>query len=189
MAGAVVLIAGTGFAFYRYPELSTFLIGDAPAQLSPDPATTASTQPETPFQEHIAQAGIRSCAQLFPVLGKALTLGSSYAVNTQWNDSSPNSHPVQAVAGMTYDMADYKGQAAGVVFASPVGDNCEGNLVRVAPFPKPCEEMASTLPEGSSLAETLAGTPLYNLANNAGQALLIPTGASCVVVSVARMAG
>ena len=51
----------------------------------------------------------------------------------------------------------------------PTDQGCEGNLVRVAPFQKPCQEVASTLPQGSTLAETLSGTPLYNLANNQGR--------------------
>lgn len=186
---AAVLVAGMGLAFFQYPELGSLFGRDATAQSTRDPAASASTQPETPFQKHVAQAGIQACAQLFPALGQVLTHGANYAVNTQWNNSSPDSHPVQAVMGMSYDMADYKAQAAGVVFASPVGESCEGNLVRVAPFPKPCQDVAKTLLKGSKLAEILAGTPLFNLADNGGQALLVPTGSSCIVVTVARMAG
>jgi len=118
-----------------------------------------------------------------------LTLGTTYTEQTQWNTSAPDAHPVQAIAGMTYDLPDYKAQAAGVVFASPVGKGCEGGFVRVAPFQKSCQDIMQTLPKGSVLADNLSNTMLFNLANDGGQALLVPTGNSCVVVSVARMAG
>jgi hypothetical protein len=184
-----LVLAGAGLAFHFYPAtLGALLAGVATAQ-SQTPAEKTPAKGETPFHKHVSQAGIRSCANVFPALGQVLTLGSSYAVNTQWNSTSPDAHPVQAVTGMNYDMPDYKAQAAGIVFASPIGEGCEGNLVRVAPFQKTCEEVVGTLPKGSVLAETLSGTPLYNLANNTGQALLVPTGSSCVVVSVARLAG
>lgn len=90
---------------------------------------------------------------------------------------------------MSYNTPEYKEQAAGVVVASPTAAGCEGTFVRVAPFQKSCQEVIATLPQGSALAETLSGTPYYNLANNGGQALLIPSGNSCVVVSVGSLAG
>jgi len=90
---------------------------------------------------------------------------------------------------MSYDLPDYKTQAAGVVFASPVGQTCEGSLVRVAPFPKSCQQVAQTLPKGSVAADNLSNAMLFNLADNGGQALLVPSGNTCIVVSVARMAG
>lgn len=178
------LAAGAALAFQISPHIGTFLFTEATAQ-----SQAESAKGDTPFQEHISQAGIRACANLFPVLGQALTFGATYAVNTQWNKTSPDAHSVQAVAGMSYNTPEYKEQAAGVVVASPMAAGCEGTFVRVAPFQKPCKEVIATLPQGSTLAETLSGTPLYSLANNSGQALLISSGTSCVVVSVGSLAG
>lgn len=152
----------------------------------PPPAAPAST----PFRAHAGQAGLHQCANLYQALGQALTPGANYAVSTQWDKNGPNAHTVQGVVGMTYDLQDYKAQGGGVVFASPIGQACEGNLVRVAPVQKPCPEVARTLPSGSRLSQNLSGTPLYDLGgNNAFQALLIPSTNMCIVVTVAHMAG
>lgn len=191
---AVVVAAAVVLSFYFYPPLGRFVAETASAQ-SQAPAESkpaenkAAAAPETPFQKHANQAGVRTCAKVFDALGQALTLGSTYTEQTQWNTSSPDTHPVQAIAGMTYDLPDYKAQAAGVVFASPIGQGCEGGFVRVAPFQRTCQEIVQTLPKGSVLADNLSNTMLFNLANDGGQALLVPTGNACVVVSVARMAG
>jgi hypothetical protein len=179
------LAAGAALAFQISPHIGALLFTEATAQAQ----APESAKSDTPFHKHISQAGISTCANLFPVLGQALTFGSTYAVNTQWNKTSPDAHSVQAVAGMSYDTPEYKEKAAGVIVASPAAAGCEGTFVRVAPFQKPCQEVVATLPQGSTLAETLSGTPYYNLANNSGQALLISSGNSCVVVSVGSLAG
>ncbi|MBA8903906.1 hypothetical protein [Phyllobacterium sp. P30BS-XVII] len=179
------LVAGAALAFHLYPNVGSIFFAEATAQSQTPEGVTG----DVPFRSHISQAGIRTCANLFPVLGQALTFGSTYAVNTQWNDSFPDAHSIKAVAGMSYDTPEYKEQAAGVVVASPMAGGCEGTFVRVAPFQKPCQDVIATLPQGSKLAETLSGTPYYNLANNSGQALLISSGNSCVVVSVGSLAG
>ncbi|MDX8531171.1 hypothetical protein RFM41_04975 [Mesorhizobium sp. VK25A] len=197
-AFAALVAAAVILSFRLYPALGTFVAGTAsaqaqapvqgePAQAAPAPADASANN--NPFQAHVAQAGLRTCANLFATLGKALTAGSTYAVQTQWDKTSPDAHAVQALAGMSYNLPDYKTQAAGVVFASPVGQTCEGGFVRVAPFQRSCQEVAGTLPKGSLLADNLSNTMLFNLANNGGQALLVPTGNTCIVVSVARMGG
>lgn len=195
---AIVVAAAVVLSFHFYPPLGRLVAetasaqSQAPAESKPAenrPAAGGAAAGETPFEKHASQAGVRTCAKVFAALGQALTLGTTYTEQTQWNTSSPDTHPVQAIAGMTYDLPDYKAQAAGVVFASPVGQGCEGGFVRVAPFQKTCQDIVQTLPKGSVLADNLSNSMLFNLANDGGQALLVPTGNSCVVVSVARMAG
>lgn len=202
-AFAVLVAAAVIISFRLSPALGTFVAGtasaqaQAPAQGKPAEAKPAEAKPmsadasanKNPFQAHVSQAGLRTCANLFATLGQALTAGSTYAIQTQWDNGSPDTHAVQAVAGMSYDLPDYKTQAAGVVFASPVGQTCEGGFVRVAPFQHSCQDVAATLPKGSLLADNLSNTMLFNLANNGGQALLVPTGNTCIVVSVAHMGG
>jgi hypothetical protein len=185
----VVLVAGAVVASLRaFPALGNLVAGDASAQAQKT-ADNAPAAGDTPFGKHADEAGVRTCANVFAALGQAVTAGSTYAVQTQWDNSAPDAHSMQAVAGMTYDLPDYKAQAAGVVFASPLGKGCEGGFVRVAPFRKSCQEVAATLPKGSVLADTLAASSLFNLADNGGQALLVPEGNTCIVVSVARMGG
>ncbi|TIQ34241.1 MAG: hypothetical protein E5X48_19230 [Mesorhizobium sp.] len=201
-AFAVLVAAAVILSFRFFPPLGTLVAGTASAQAQapaaqPTEAKPAETKPapadasanKNPFQAHVTQAGVRTCANLFATLGQVLTAGSTYAVQTQWDKSSPDTHALQAVAGMSYDLPDYKTQAAGVVFASPVGQTCEGGFVRIAPFQKSCQEVAQTLPKGSVATDNLANTVLFNLANGGGQALLVPTGNTCIVVSVARMGG
>jgi len=195
-AFAVLVAAAVVLSFRFSPALGTLVAGTASAQApvqgnatdtKPAPADAAAAK--TPFQAHVTQAGVHTCANLFTALGQALTAGSTYAVQTQWDNAAPDAHAVQAVAGMSYDLPNYKTQAAGVVYASPVGQSCEGGFVRVAPFPKSCQEVATTLPNGSRMADNLSNTMLFNLANDGGQALLVPTGNTCIVVSVAHMGG
>ncbi|WFP75392.1 hypothetical protein [Mesorhizobium sp. WSM4906] len=203
-AFAVLVAVAVILSFRFFPALGTLVAGTASAQAQapaaqgkPAEAKPAETKPapadasanKNPFQAHVTQAGVRTCANLFATLGQALTAGSTYAVQTQWDKSSPDTHALQAVAGMSYDLPDYKTQAAGVVFASPVGQTCEGGFVRIAPFQKSCQEVAQTLPKGSVATDNLSNTVLFNLANDGGQALLVPTGNTCIVVSVARMGG
>ncbi|MBA8881479.1 hypothetical protein [Phyllobacterium myrsinacearum] len=182
---SIILIAAASLGLKFHPNLGSVFFAEATAQSK----ASAGVTDNTPFRDHISQAGIRTCANLIPVLGQALTFGSTYAVNTQWNKNSPDAHSVQAITGMSYNTPEYKEQAAGIIIASPMAAGCEGTFVRVAPFQKTCQEVATTLPKGSALAETLSGSPYYNLANNAGQALLISSGNTCVVVSVGSLAG
>lgn len=144
--------------------------------------------PETPFLQHAKQAGLKSCSTVFPVLGELLTNGAKYDVQTSWNNAAADSHAVQALVGMSYTTQSYNGPAAGVVFAAPTQSTCEGTMVRVAPFSASCAEIPSVLPQGSRLANSLGQITVYALANNGGNALLLPTGNGCVVVSVASAA-
>lgn len=142
----------------------------------------------SPFQQQAAQLGVRQCANLFAALGQTVTYGSTYGVQTNANKAAPDTRGAQALIGMRYNVPDYKAQAAGVVTATPVGQTCEGQLVRVAPFQKPCPEVVGMLPKGSVEGGNLSGVPLYNLGGNQGQALLVSSGATCVVVTVVQAA-
>lgn len=139
------------------------------------------------FREQANKVGARSCADLYEALGQGLTRGSAYSVKTEADKTAPDAHLVQGVLGMTYDQPDLKGPAGGVVLAAPGQGGCEGYMVRVAPFQKPCAEVVSLLPAGSTAGEALSGVWRYQLAGNQGQALMIPSGAACVVVTLSGM--
>jgi hypothetical protein len=78
-------------------------------------------------------------------------------------------------------------EAGGVLLAAPAAEGCEGYLVRVVPFQKPCAEVVSLLPAGSTAGAALAGAWRYQLAGTQGQALMIPSGSTCVVVTLSGM--
>lgn len=139
------------------------------------------------FQEQAGKLGARKCASLYAALGQGLTQGAAFAVKTEADKTSPDAHIVQGVVGMTYNLPDLKGQAGGAVLAAPGAQGCEGYMVRVAPFQKPCGEMVRALPAGSAGEQMLSGVAQYRLGGNQGQALMIPSGPGCVVVTLAGM--
>jgi hypothetical protein len=170
---------------------AALLLGSLPAAAEAQPGTSPpapAAQPVDAFRQQADRLAVQRCANLFSAIGQTATAGSTYAVQVHANRENPDAHAVQGVVGITYDTPEIRGQAAGVVLAAPVGNACEGQLVRVAPFQQPCDEVVGLLPAGSTGAATLAGVPLYNLGGNQGQALLVTSGNSCVVVTVAQMA-
>ena len=160
-------------------------VSAAPSSGAPAKATAADINP---FPTEASRLGVYKCANLFSALGQAAAYGSTFGVATHADQASPDAHAVQAVAGMTYSTPGYSGQAASVILAAPVGQSCEGQMVRVAPFQKPCKDVVSQLPAGSVPNGVLSGVPLYNLGGNQGQALLIASGTNCVVVTVTQAA-
>lgn len=185
VAVGILVLGGTGITALQFPAVvSVFAQGTTGEPPKVDPAL-----PTTPFVEHVKQAGIKTCGTVFPVLGQLLANGAQYNVQSQWHDAEPDKHSVQALVGMNYASPSYAGPAAGLVFASPNGASCEGSMVRIAPFPQKCTEMPATLPTGSTLASTLGPIPVYNLADNGGQVLLLPSDQSCIVISVTQAAG
>lgn len=136
------------------------------------------------FSEQANKLGAQKCARLYSVLGDLVSQGADYAVRTETNKQAPDAHVVQGTIGMTYNLPDLKGKAAGLVFATPSANGCEGHFVRIAPFQKPCQQVVKDLPAGSISATDLSGVPVYQLGGGQGQALMIASGASCVVVTV-----
>ena len=150
---------------------------------APSAAPAGAQQPEPPFVAHMRQAGIKTCGTVYPALGQLLTEGSQFMVQSSWNRAAPDAHSVLALVGMTYGTAP----AAGVVFASPSGNRCDGNLVRVVPFAEDCNAATRRLPQGSSPAANLAGVAVYNLPAAGGQAMLLAAGTGCVALSILRV--
>ena len=149
------------------------------------PAAPAAAAPRSQFEAQASRLGARKCLGLFAELGQRATQGSSYGVQVEANKTAPDAHALQGVAGMTYNQPEIRGSAASVVLAAPTADGCQGNMVRVAPFQKPCQEVVRLLPPGSTAAGDLAGVPLYNVPQTQDRILLIAnSAASCVVVSV-----
>lgn len=140
------------------------------------------------FQEQAGKLGARKCASLYAALGQGMTQGAAYTLKTETSKEAPDAHMVQGMVGMNYNLPDLKGPAGGIVLATPMAQGCEGYMVRVAPFQKTCAEVLRLLPAGSVEEQRLSGVPQYRLGGNQGQALVIPSGATCVVVTLTGMA-
>lgn len=165
--------------------LAIALVGTADA--TAPVARTGASSPATTniFQAEAMKLGAGACTSVYGALGAGVAQGSTFAVKTTTDKNSPGAHMIEGVVGMTYNLPELKGPAAGVIVAAPGLHGCQGQLVRVAPFQKPCSEVVRMLPPGTTAGQNLSGVPLYQLARNQGQALLISSGASCVVVTIA----
>jgi hypothetical protein len=186
-AALAMAIGVATFTYYWFsPFGGALFAGDATAP-KPHPEIDESS----PFAQHTRNAGVQTCRPLFVALGGALTAGSKYSVQTQWDKTQPNAHALQALVGLTYQGQNqqYAGSAAGVVFAGPHGNACEGDMVRVTPLQQTCASVAAALPKGSTAGADLSGVNLYTLPNGQGQVLLVPSANACVVVSVGLMVG
>ncbi|WP_162254666.1 hypothetical protein [Sphingomonas sp. Root241] len=140
------------------------------------------------FQEQAGKLGARKCASLYAALGQGMTQGAAYTLKTETSKEAPDAHIVQGMVGMAYNLPDLKGPAGGILLATPMPQGCEGYMVRVAPFQKTCAEVLRLLPAGSVEEQRLSGVPQYRLGGNQGQALVIPSGSTCVVVTLTGMA-
>ena len=145
--------------------------------------------PKTPFTEHAKEAGIEACSTVFPILGQMLTAGTNYNVQSDWSKTEPNKHGIRSLVGLDIQSPDYKGPAAGLVFAAPTGAaSCEGTMVRVVPFTQACNAVARTFPKGTTKRGDLKPSAVYELANNGGQVVLLPAGQGCTVITVGQAA-
>jgi len=170
----------------RKPATSTTTSKPAVQQSEPQPGAQApATQTgDSVFIAHTRQAGLTTCKGIYPTLGQMLTQGTEYMVQSKWHSKSPNAFPIQALVGMNYVSGTYKGPAFGAIFASPNGQRCEGDMIRIVPLQQDCQTAATQLPQGSQQAVTLSGIPVYDLPNGGGQAILMTAGTSCVALTV-----
>lgn len=169
----------------RAPEAQT-----PPAAAASVPPQQAGQQP-TVFDEHARQGNITTCANLFGTLGRGLAMNSTYTAQSQWDAKAGNSHSVQALVALAPNQASpgsANQQAAGIVFAAPVGSSCEGNLVRVTPRTESCSTVAAELAKLNGQNGALGELATIALPNGA-QVVLIPSGNACVAVTALRVAG
>lgn len=183
--GVLLLLAvAGGAAALRCIDLPTLLATPAVATKGP-----AATSLDTPFLAHANQAGRAARSNVYPVFGSLLTDGADYNVVSTWNEQEPGRHAIQALVGLDYHSPSSTGSAGGVVVASPNGAACEGAMIRLAPLSAACPNVPATLPQGSTLTNTLGKVQVYALDGNGGQAMLVPSGGGCVVVSIAWARG
>lgn len=153
------------------------------------PRPVEKSSNSSPFADHAHKAGIKKCESVFSTLGKTLTSGSQYNLRSSWNEGEPDKHAIHSLVGMKINSRDYSGPAAGVVFASPNGLGCQGTVIRVVPYPKACDAVVKILPSKSRKVSELGPVTAWDLADNGGEVLLLPSGQSCVVVSTINAFG
>jgi len=203
-AGATVLLSGVAFALYQLPIVEQAVAqaqgktktvapkGDSTnsnEQAKPEQAQGQATAPSNadPFTAH--SSGLKACSSTYAGLGKILTEGTQFMVQTQTAKATPERHGISGVVGMVFppNSGAYSGPAAGIVFAAPTADGCEGNMVRVVPFEQSCAVAATLLPQGSEALQPLSTLPIYNLPTG-GQAMLMPSGSGCVAITIIKTA-
>lgn len=157
------------------------------AQASAKPATDAASAPnESPFLVQARQAEANTCAGVYQALGTVAVEGSQFATQAIWSKTEADNRAIQGMTGMTYKAGTYVGPAAGVVFASPTGQKCEGIMVRVVPFQQSCEAVSALLPKGSAASSKLSDVAVYNATDPGLQVMLIPAGTGCTALTILR---
>jgi hypothetical protein len=158
-----------------------------PATQQPNNAA-AQAQPESVFDEHARQGNIKTCAKVFGVLGRLVAADSPFTAQTQWDSTSGDSHAVESIVALNGGPGNPTQPAAGVVFAAPVGESCEGTLVRVTPTNSNCQAVAADLGKMNGKGASLGNLGVINMENGT-QVMLVPFGNACIAVSTLRASG
>ncbi|MGK9171487.1 hypothetical protein KXR53_34700 [Inquilinus limosus] len=155
----------------------------------PAAAQQAAAAPATVFDEHVKQAKIGACGNIFSALGRGVAADASYAAQTQWDTKAVDAHAVESIVALSGGPSTQGLPAAGVVFTAPVGRSCEGTLVRVTPVKASCQAVATQLvDQEKGQAGMLGALPLVSLPNGA-RVVLVPLDDNCVAMTSLRAAG
>jgi hypothetical protein len=160
---------------------------------SPAPATPTATeagqnsaQPgATPFDNQVKQANLKACSKTFIDLGKAASANGDYMAMSEWNQAQPEAHSIQSIIGMNFKNAQGLRNGASVVFAAPVQNGCEGNMVRIVPTPQSCNDVAKGLGLQRNQVTELSNVPVATTKTGI-RFMLLAAANSCVIVTVAR---
>ncbi len=140
------------------------------------------------FFNHANKGGVQTCAATYSGLGINLTNGTQYMLQTQFSTKDADKHSVQGLVGMMFNIPNgYSGPAAGVVFATPTVQGCEGLMVRIVPLSENCADAEAKLPQGSVRRTVLSGNNVFALSTG-GQAILMPAITGCIAISIVRSA-
>ncbi|SDR60061.1 hypothetical protein SAMN05519103_06638 [Rhizobiales bacterium GAS113] len=162
----------------------------APASGAAAPVAGAGSPaaPQTVFDEHARQGKIATCANVFSVLGRGVVVDSSYTAQTQWAANAGDTHAVESLVALSGSGEHAAQRAAGVIFAAPVGQKCEGGLVRVTPTASSCEALGAELAKQNGRSRTLGDLSVIDLPNGA-QVMLVPFNNACIAVTTLRASG
>lgn len=152
----------------------------AQAQASKKPAEQT---PPTPFDDHIKQAGIKACKDVFSTLGTVMSAHSDYRTATFWNQKEADKHATGSLAGLNFNHPSLQGKGVGVVYAAPVGKSCEGISVRVVPVPGTCSDFTASLQNDVAQREDLNGVELLMLKSGAKVMTVPASDNTCLAVT------
>lgn len=160
----------------------------APGDIGAAPASASTDQEKTIFNEHVEQAGVTACKEVFPALGFVAASGSTFNATTSWSEKDANDHSIFSVVGMSFNSDQFRGSGASVVYSAPTPakGGCEGSFVRVVPVGVDCNTFAGTLPKDSKLGPSLQGLPVITLPSGVQTILLPSAGNGCVIMTTSR---
>jgi len=163
---------------------------DAAAAGDTSAAPAPADQQKTIFNEHVEQAGVTACKEIFPALGFVAASGSTFNATTSWSEKDPNDHSISSIVGMSFNSDQFRGSGASIIFSAPTPakGGCEGSFVRVVPVGVDCNTFAGTLPRESKLGTSLQGLPVITLPSGVQTVLLPSAGNGCVVLTTSRAA-
>lgn len=154
----------------------------APGSVQAEPGQTA----EGIFTENATKIGATTRAGFYGALGKDITLGTTFAVQTQTAGSDPAEHATLGLIGMNFNNPnDYAGPGSGVVLAVPTAKGCEGNMVKIVPFPAELRRRPVKSPRGQQQADPAYGHGCLRTARRQPGDVHASAG-GCVIVTVAR---
>jgi len=200
IAGAVVAFDLIGFAQLpaqaadaRKPAVEAPKAQEQAAQsqrpAAAQPAAATTTTAASVFDQHVKQAKIGACGNVFSALGRGVAADASYTAQTQWDTKAADAHAVESIVALAGDPATQGMPAAGIVFTAPVGRSCEGTLVRVTPVKASCQTVATQLVDQQKGQTGMLGElPLVSLPNGA-RVVLMPVDENCVAMTSLRAAG
>ncbi|MDQ1194772.1 hypothetical protein [Agrobacterium sp. SORGH_AS 787] len=164
------------FSFFFREEVFKFI--------NPKESVKSAAVGNTPFDRHVAEAGISTCKKAFADMGKLLTQGSQYKIMSKWSTDGPDRNIVNALIGMEFKTKEYTGPAIGLLMAAPVDSSCQGTMVRVTPFEKTCDDVVKSFLGDGIPGERLQGLQTYSLPNG-GDVATLPIAGNCVTLSLA----
>jgi hypothetical protein len=145
----------------------------------------AQVEPKVPlYAQHALQAGAQTCAPIVNHLGN-IAADTDYGVQSVWNREEPNQHMFWQLLGMQYKGRPGLDKASSILIAAPVTpQSCEGVLVQVIPSSRSCDAIEQSLSkEGGKPVDILGG--VHNMLSVRGErVMLLPSGRSCVIVSM-----
>lgn len=152
------------------------------------PAQQVAAVTPSVFDEHAQQGKIGACSGVFSALGRGVVADAGYTAQTEWDTKAASAHSVASLVTLEGGPSTPGVQGAGVVFAAPVGQSCEGALVRVTPIKTSCQSLEAALVKAQGRAGTLGALPVVAMPNGA-QVVLVPFDQSCVAMTSLRAAG
>lgn len=137
------------------------------------------------FGKAAVQMGVKACAPLFSVLGQTLIANSEYSAKLIPDKNNADAHGLTGLVGQYYPGDEGKSKGAGIIYAAPLQNGCEGMLVRTLLIQHSCADIAAKqLPQGAKRQEDLAQTPLFALPDG-GYVMMVPASEQSCVVTLA----